>query len=138
MWRHGRLCTTHPCEVIFSVITLTVTILSVSDGYKDKKPPATSQVQIRSPGENAVQFAKIVVATLLAGELSLMAALVAGHLVKSDLIHNRAAKAAVSAPAPAPPCATVITHLPTTPATLPTPTTTVTSASPTTTTSTLT
>ncbi|XP_076037730.1 uncharacterized protein LOC143023114 [Oratosquilla oratoria] len=68
-----------------------------------------------------------------------MAALAAGHLVKSHLIHhNRAAKAAASAPAPAPPCATVITHLPTTPATLPTPTTTVTSASPTTTTSTLT
>ncbi|XP_076052194.1 uncharacterized protein LOC143031796 isoform X1 [Oratosquilla oratoria] len=90
------------------------------------------------PGENAVQFAKIVAATLLAGELSLMAALAAGHLVRSDLIHhNRAAKAAASAPALAPPCVTVITHLPTTPATLPTPTTTVTSASPTTTTSTL-
>ncbi|XP_076037332.1 uncharacterized protein LOC143022837 [Oratosquilla oratoria] len=43
MWRHGRLCTTHPWQVIFSVITLTVTILSVSDGYKDEKPPATSQ-----------------------------------------------------------------------------------------------
>ncbi|XP_076052646.1 uncharacterized protein LOC143032066 [Oratosquilla oratoria] len=88
----------------------------------------------KSPGENAAQFAKIVAATLLDGELSLMAALSAGHLVKSHLIHNRA-KAATSALAPSP-CA-IVTLLPTTTATLPTPTTTVTSASPTTATSTL-
>ncbi|XP_064110644.1 3-hydroxy-3-methylglutaryl-coenzyme A reductase-like isoform X1 [Macrobrachium nipponense] len=43
-----------------------------------------------TPGENARQFAKIVAATVLAGELSLMSALAAGHLVKSHLTHNRA------------------------------------------------
>ncbi|XP_061476777.1 3-hydroxy-3-methylglutaryl-Coenzyme A reductase [Rhineura floridana] len=42
-----------------------------------------------NPGENARQFAKIVCATVMAGELSLMAALAAGHLVKSHMIHNR-------------------------------------------------
>ena len=42
-----------------------------------------------SPGENATQLAKIVCATVLAGELSLMSALAAGHLVKSHLRHNR-------------------------------------------------
>ncbi|XP_053155147.1 3-hydroxy-3-methylglutaryl-Coenzyme A reductase isoform X2 [Hemicordylus capensis] len=42
-----------------------------------------------NPGENARQLAKIVCATVLAGELSLMAALAAGHLVKSHMIHNR-------------------------------------------------
>ncbi|CAH1796415.1 unnamed protein product [Owenia fusiformis] len=42
-----------------------------------------------SPGENATQLARIVCATVLAGELSLMAALAAGHLVKSHLRHNR-------------------------------------------------
>ncbi|KAJ8285571.1 hypothetical protein GJAV_G00028360 [Gymnothorax javanicus] len=42
-----------------------------------------------SPGENARQLARIVCATVLAGELSLMAALAAGHLVKSHMTHNR-------------------------------------------------
>ncbi|XP_041854429.1 3-hydroxy-3-methylglutaryl-coenzyme A reductase-like isoform X2 [Melanotaenia boesemani] len=42
-----------------------------------------------SPGENARQLARIVCATVLAGELSLMGALAAGHLVQSHMIHNR-------------------------------------------------
>ena len=42
-----------------------------------------------SPGKHAAQLAKIVCATVLAGELSLMSALAAGHLVKSHLRHNR-------------------------------------------------
>ncbi|VEN46911.1 unnamed protein product [Callosobruchus maculatus] len=41
------------------------------------------------PGENASQLARIVCAMVLAGELSLMAALAAGHLVRSHLRHNR-------------------------------------------------
>ncbi|XP_015111924.1 3-hydroxy-3-methylglutaryl-coenzyme A reductase [Diachasma alloeum] len=41
------------------------------------------------PGENSSKLARIVCATVLAGELSLMAALTAGHLVKSHLRHNR-------------------------------------------------
>ncbi|XP_060691920.1 3-hydroxy-3-methylglutaryl-CoA reductase a [Hemiscyllium ocellatum] len=41
------------------------------------------------PGENARQLAEIVCGTVMAGELSLMAALAAGHLVKSHMIHNR-------------------------------------------------
>lgn len=44
---------------------------------------------IEKPGENANQLARIVCGTVLAGELSLMAALAAGHLVKSHLRHNR-------------------------------------------------
>uniref|UniRef100_A0A8C6LE75 3-hydroxy-3-methylglutaryl coenzyme A reductase n=1 Tax=Nothobranchius furzeri TaxID=105023 RepID=A0A8C6LE75_NOTFU len=43
------------------------------------------------PGENARQLARVVCATVLAGELSLMAALAAGHLVKSHMTHNRLA-----------------------------------------------
>lgn len=42
-----------------------------------------------TPGENASRVARVVCATVLAGELSLMAALTAGHLVKSHLRHNR-------------------------------------------------
>ncbi|XP_011300109.1 3-hydroxy-3-methylglutaryl-coenzyme A reductase [Fopius arisanus] len=41
------------------------------------------------PGENSSKLARIVCATVLAGELSLMAALTEGHLVKSHLRHNR-------------------------------------------------
>ncbi|XP_055080435.1 3-hydroxy-3-methylglutaryl-coenzyme A reductase-like [Periophthalmus magnuspinnatus] len=41
------------------------------------------------PGENARQLARLVCATVLAGELSLMSALAAGHLVKSHMTHNR-------------------------------------------------
>lgn len=42
-----------------------------------------------NPGENASQLARIVCSTVLAGELSLLSALAAGHLVKSHLTHNR-------------------------------------------------
>jgi len=41
------------------------------------------------PGKNAVQLARVVCTGVLAGELSLMSALAAGHLVKSHLEHNR-------------------------------------------------
>uniref|UniRef100_A0AAY5EH00 3-hydroxy-3-methylglutaryl coenzyme A reductase n=1 Tax=Electrophorus electricus TaxID=8005 RepID=A0AAY5EH00_ELEEL len=41
-----------------------------------------------SPGENARTMAQVVCAAVLAGELSLMAALAAGHLVKSHMILN--------------------------------------------------
>ncbi|XP_021930666.1 3-hydroxy-3-methylglutaryl-coenzyme A reductase isoform X2 [Zootermopsis nevadensis] len=41
------------------------------------------------PGENANMLARIVCGTVLAGELSLMSALAAGHLVRSHLQHNR-------------------------------------------------
>ncbi|KAL1492517.1 hypothetical protein ABEB36_010758 [Hypothenemus hampei] len=44
---------------------------------------------IAEPGANASQLAKIVCAAVLAGELSLMSALAAGHLVTSHLRHNR-------------------------------------------------
>jgi hydroxymethylglutaryl-CoA reductase (NADPH) len=40
-------------------------------------------------GDNARQLAKIVGASVLAGELSLMAALAANHLVRSHMQHNR-------------------------------------------------
>ncbi|KAF0531195.1 3-hydroxy-3-methylglutaryl-coenzyme A reductase [Gigaspora margarita] len=44
------------------------------------------------PGENVKKLARIICASIMAGELSLCAALAAGHLVKSYMIHNRAAK----------------------------------------------
>lgn len=43
------------------------------------------------PGENAAQLARVIVATVMAGELSLLSALAAGHLVQSHMKHNRLA-----------------------------------------------
>jgi hydroxymethylglutaryl-CoA reductase (NADPH) len=43
----------------------------------------------QTPGDNAKRLARILCATVLAGELSLMSALTAGHLVKSHMAHNR-------------------------------------------------
>nr|QYV43153.1 HMGR1 [Colaphellus bowringi] len=42
-----------------------------------------------SPGANAKQLARVVCGAVLAGEVSLMAALASGHLVKSHLRYNR-------------------------------------------------
>ncbi|BFY97963.1 hypothetical protein BsWGS_01004 [Bradybaena similaris] len=44
---------------------------------------------VDNPGENARLLARIVCATVMAGELSLLSALASGHLVKSHLKHNR-------------------------------------------------
>lgn len=42
-----------------------------------------------SPGHNARRLARIIVASVMAGELSLMAALAAGHLIRAHMQHNR-------------------------------------------------
>ncbi|EAW22749.1 HMG-CoA reductase [Aspergillus fischeri NRRL 181] len=47
-----------------------------------------------NPGDNARQLARIVAATVLAGELSTCAALAAGHLVSAHMAHNRSKAAA--------------------------------------------
>ncbi len=44
---------------------------------------------IHHPGRNAATLARVICATVLAGELSLMSALAAGHLVRSHMKHNR-------------------------------------------------
>lgn len=43
------------------------------------------------PGDNARKLARIVAASVLAGELSLCSALAAGHLVQAHMAHNRSA-----------------------------------------------
>ncbi|KAG0048684.1 3-hydroxy-3-methylglutaryl-coenzyme A (HMG-CoA) reductase isozyme [Gryganskiella cystojenkinii] len=50
-----------------------------------------------TPGANAQRLARIICAGVMAGELSLCAALAAGHLVKAHMAHNRA-PAAITAP----------------------------------------
>jgi len=42
-----------------------------------------------NPGQNAQQLARIIAAAVMAGELSLISALAAGHLVRAHLAHNR-------------------------------------------------
>lgn len=46
------------------------------------------------PGKNAQRLARIICASVMAGELSLCAALAAGHLVKAHMAHNRNTAAA--------------------------------------------
>ena len=43
----------------------------------------------KNPGDNARRLARIIGATVLAGELSLCSALAAGHLVRAHMAHNR-------------------------------------------------
>jgi len=43
------------------------------------------------PGRNARQLARVISAAVMAGELSLMAAISAGHLIRSHLLLNRKA-----------------------------------------------
>jgi hydroxymethylglutaryl-CoA reductase (NADPH) len=48
------------------------------------------------PGKNAQRLARIICASVMAGELSLCAALAAGHLVQAHMAHNRSAAAATT------------------------------------------
>jgi hydroxymethylglutaryl-CoA reductase (NADPH) len=41
------------------------------------------------PGQNAQRLARVIAAAVMAGELSLLSALAAGHLVRAHLVHNR-------------------------------------------------
>ena len=41
------------------------------------------------PGDNSKKLARVVAGSVLAGELSLMSALAAGHLVRAHMEHNR-------------------------------------------------
>jgi len=41
------------------------------------------------PGEHAQRLARVVVGAVMAGELSLMSALAAGHLMRAHMMHNR-------------------------------------------------
>nr|QDY98427.1 3-hydroxy-3-methylglutaryl-coenzyme A reductase [Phaffia rhodozyma] len=56
-----------------------------------------------SPGHNARRLARIIAASVMAGELSLMSALAAGHLIKAHMKHNRSTP---STPLPVSPLAT--------------------------------
>jgi hydroxymethylglutaryl-CoA reductase (NADPH) len=47
---------------------------------------------LETPGDNARQLARVIAAAVLAGELSLNAALAAGHLVQAHMAHNRSAQ----------------------------------------------
>jgi hydroxymethylglutaryl-CoA reductase (NADPH) len=51
-----------------------------------------------SPGHNARKLARLIVAAVMAGELSLMSALAAGHLIKAHMAHNRSQPGTPSAP----------------------------------------
>ncbi|KIR70058.1 hydroxymethylglutaryl-CoA reductase (NADPH) [Cryptococcus deuterogattii CA1014] len=53
-----------------------------------------------TPGANAQRLARIIVAAVMAGELSLMSALAAGHLIQAHMKHNRSTPATPGAVTP--------------------------------------
>jgi hydroxymethylglutaryl-CoA reductase (NADPH) len=59
-------------------------------GVKGSNPAA--------PGANSTRLAEVICAAVMAGELSLMSALAAGHLVRSHMQHNRVKPAQVPEP----------------------------------------
>ena len=82
------MCEPYTCLLYTSVGTIGGgTVLEPQGAMLDllgvRGPHATA------PGTNARQLARIVACAVLAGELSLCAALAAGHLVQSHMAHNR-------------------------------------------------
>jgi hydroxymethylglutaryl-CoA reductase (NADPH) len=61
------------------------------------------------PGQNAQMLARIIAAAVMAGELSLMGALAAGHLIKAHMAHNRSQP---NTPAPGGKSATAVLQQP--------------------------
>lgn len=55
------------------------------------------------PGKNAQTLARIIASAVMAGELSLMSALAAGHLIKAHMAHNRSQVNTPAASVPATP-----------------------------------
>lgn len=53
-----------------------------------------------SPGANAQRLARIIAAAVMAGELSLLSALAAGHLIQAHMKHNRSIPATPGAVTP--------------------------------------
>jgi hydroxymethylglutaryl-CoA reductase (NADPH) len=53
-----------------------------------------------NPGANAQRLARIIAAAVMAGELSLMSALAAGHLIQAHMKHNRSVPATPGASTP--------------------------------------
>ncbi|CAE6427100.1 unnamed protein product [Rhizoctonia solani] len=65
-----------------------------------------------SPGHNARRLARVISAAVMAGELSLMSALAAGHLIKAHMAHNRSAPATPLASRPMTPMFAPLSGLP--------------------------
>ncbi|KAJ7689515.1 hydroxymethylglutaryl-coenzyme A reductase-domain-containing protein [Mycena olivaceomarginata] len=50
------------------------------------------------PGQNSQGLARVIAASVMAGELSLMSALAAGHLIRAHMVHNRSAPSTPAVP----------------------------------------
>jgi len=93
-------------DVYMSVTMPTVEVGTVGGGTQ--LSPQSSMLTLlgvkgsaENSGDNARQLARIVGATVMAGELSLMAALSSGHLISSHMKLNRRHGPATPSPAPA-------------------------------------
>ena len=87
----------HGEDLLVSVSMPSVEVGTVGGGTG--LPPQRSMLELlgiqgphkNTPGANAQRLARIIAAAVMAGELSLMGALCAGHLIKAHMQHNRSA-----------------------------------------------
>ena len=87
----------HGEDLLVSVSMPSVEVGTVGGGTG--LPPQCSMLELlgiqgphkNTPGANAQRLARIIAAAVMAGELSLMGALCAGHLIKAHMQHNRSA-----------------------------------------------
>jgi hydroxymethylglutaryl-CoA reductase (NADPH) len=63
------------------------TVLAAQQGVLEMLGVKGAHAQ--QPGKNAQTLARIIASAVLAGELSLLSALAAGHLIKAHMAHNR-------------------------------------------------
>lgn len=87
----------HGEDLLVSVSMPSVEVGTVGGGTG--LPPQRSMLELlgiqgphkNTPGANAQRLARIIAAAVMAGELSLIGALCAGHLIKAHMQHNRSA-----------------------------------------------
>ncbi|KAJ2927064.1 hypothetical protein H1R20_g9989, partial [Candolleomyces eurysporus] len=77
------------------------TVLAPQQGVLDMLGVRGAHPQ--QPGQNAQTLARIIASAVLAGELSLLSALAAGHLIKAHMAHNRSQANTPAASVPATP-----------------------------------
>ncbi|KAH9913104.1 uncharacterized protein B0H18DRAFT_1088202 [Fomitopsis serialis] len=87
------------CMTLMEALAVTVTMPCIEVGTVGGGTvlPPTSCTEMlgvkgahpTNPGQNAQQLARIIASAVMAGELSLISALAAGHLVRAHMAHNR-------------------------------------------------
>ncbi|KAJ7802213.1 hydroxymethylglutaryl-coenzyme A reductase-domain-containing protein [Mycena olivaceomarginata] len=95
-----------PCDLLMTVSMPSIEVGTVGGGtVLGPQGAVLEMLGLRGahptrPGQNSQGLARVIAASVMAGELSLMSALAAGHLIRAHMVHNRSAPStpAVSRP----------------------------------------